>query len=411
MKKILLFAALFFMIGLQSCIKDELRRKVTIFRPVFKTKMEVRNSIISDVPMDVKNPGKLFYKDGFVFLNELNKGIHIIDIKNPSNPTSVAFVKIPGNVDMAVRGNILYADLYTDLVAIDISNPRAVKLTSVNEGVFQDKMNYAYMADSGNIIVDWISVDTVMREDEFFAWGMRKDVMMSATSSSSPASSGVANGTGGSMARFALSNDRMYTVDNKNLKVFNTSIPEKPVYVKQVSAGGWDIETIFPFGNNLFIGSMTGMYIFDISTKDNPVLQGTFVHARVCDPVISDGKFAYVTLRNGSMCRGFENQLDVVDIADLKKPALVKSYKLTNPHGLSKDGTTLIICDGKDGVKFFDASKASDVKQLAWVKDINAFDVIAVNNIAIVSAVDALYLIDYSNPANPLIKGSVKIKN
>ena len=410
MKKLFLFATMFLMIGLQSCIKDELRRKVTIFRPVYKTKMEVRNSIVSDVPMDVKNPGKLFYKDGFVFLNELNKGIHIIDIKNPSNPTSVAFVKIPGNVDMAVRGNILYADLYTDLVAIDISNPRAVKLTSVNEGVFPDKMTYGYMGDTGKIIVDWISVDTVLRDDEFFAWGMRKDVMMSATSSSS-SSSGIANGTGGSMARFALSNDRLYTVDNRNLKVFNTIIPEKPVYVKEVSAGGWDIETIFPFGNNLFIGSMSGMYIFDISTKDNPVQQGTFVHARRCDPVISDGKYAYVTLRDGSACRGFENQLDVVDIADLKKPVLVKSYNMTSPHGLSKDGNTLIICDGKDGVKFFDASKASDVKQLAWVKDINAFDVITVNSIAIVSAVDALYLIDYSNPANPLIKGSVKIKN
>jgi hypothetical protein len=272
-------------------------------------------------------------------------------------------------------------------------------------------MNYGYMADSGKIIVDWISVDTVLRDDEFFAWGMRKDVMMSTTSSSSPSSSGVANGTGGSMARFALSNDRMYTVDNQNLKVFNTAVPEKPVYVKQVSAGGWDIETIFPFGNNLFIGSMSGMYIFDISSKDNPVQQGTFVHARRCDPVISDGKYAYVTLRDGSACRGFENQLDVVDIADLKKPVLVKSYNMTSPHGLSKDGNTLIICDGKDGVKFFDASKASDVKQLAWVKDINAFDVITVNSIAIVSAVDALYLIDYSNPANPLIKGSVKIKN
>jgi len=410
MKKIFLFASLLFMIGLQSCIKDELRRKVTIFRPVFKTKMEVRAGIVSDVPIDVKNPGKLFYKDGFVFLNELNKGIHIIDIKNPSNPTSVAFVKIPGNVDMAVRGNILYADLYTDLVAIDISNPRSVKLTSVNEGVFPDKVNYAYMADTGKIIVDWIAVDTVLREDEFFAWGMRKDVMMSATASSS-SSSGIANGTGGSMARFALSNDRLYTVDHQNLKVFNTIIPENPVYVKQVSAGGWDIETIFPFGNNLFIGSMSGMYIFDISTKDNPVQQGTFVHARKCDPVISDGKYAYVTLRDGTACRGFENQLDVVDIADLKNPVLVKSYKMTSPHGLTKDGIILIICDGKDGVKFFDASKASDVKQVAWVKDINAFDVIAVNNVAIVSAVDALYLIDFANPSNPLIKGSVKIKN
>ena len=38
------------------------------------------------------------------------------------------------------------------------------------------------------------------------------------------------------MARFALSDDRMYTVDYSKLKVFNTAIPEKPVYIKELSA-------------------------------------------------------------------------------------------------------------------------------------------------------------------------------
>jgi hypothetical protein len=194
------------------------------------------------------------------------------------------------------------------------------------------------------------------------------------------------------------------------MKVFNTAIPEKPVYIKELSAGGWDIETIFPFGKNLFLGSMTGMHIFDISSKDSPFKTGSFTHARVCDPVISDGKNAFVTLRNGTKCAGFINQLDVVDISDLSKPKLLKSYPLTNPHGLSKEGDILIICEGADGVKFFNAADVNNIRQLAHVKGMNAFDVIALGKIAMVSAADAMYLIDFSVPSNPVVKGSVSIK-
>jgi len=44
-------------------------------------------------------------------------------------------------------------------------------------------------------------------------------------------------------------------------------------------------------------------------------------------------------LSSGSTCGGFTNQLDVLDIKNIKVPTLVKSYPLTNPHGLSKDKT------------------------------------------------------------------------
>lgn len=395
----------------QGCVKDQVLTRTTIYRPVYKTKDEVRANIKSSNPVELTAPGKLFFKDGYVFLNELNKGVHIIDVRNPASPANIAFVHVPGAVDLAVRGNILYADMYTDLVAIDITDPRKVQLKTVVPGVFPERYYSSFIPVNDMVITEWIAVDTVLKHDEIINWGMKSAEMvrtMSASSSSSPP--GVSNGTGGSMARFALSDDRMYTVDHSKLKVFNTAIPEKPVYIKELSAGGWDIETIFPFGKNLFLGSMTGMHIFDITSKDNPFKTGSFTHARVCDPVISDGKNAFVTLRNGTKCAGFINQLDVVDISDLSKPKLLKSYPLTNPHGLSKEGDILIICEGADGVKFFNAADVNNIRQLAHVKGMNAFDVIALGKIAMVSAADALYLIDFSVPSNPVVKGSVSIK-
>jgi hypothetical protein len=410
MKRILSMIVLVGLCIMQGCVKDRVMTRTTVYRPVYKTKDEVRANIKSSNPIALTAPGKLFFKDGYVFLNELNKGVHIIDVRNPAAPANIAFVHVPGAVDLAVRGNILYADMYTDLVAIDITDPKAVQLKTVVPGVFPERYYSSFVPDSKMIITEWVAVDTVLRNDETISWGMMKSDVQTMSAFSSSSASGISNGTGGSMARFALSDDRMYTVDHSKLKVFNTIVPEKPVFVKELSAGGWDIETIFPFGKNLFLGSMTGMHIFDITSKDNPLKTGSFTHARVCDPVISDGKNAFVTLRNGTKCAGFINQLDVVDISDLSKPKLLKTYPLTNPHGLSKEGDILIICEGADGVKFFNAADVNNIKQLAHVKGMNAFDVIALGKIAMVSAADALYLIDFSVPSNPVVKGGVSIK-
>lgn len=397
---------------MQSCIKDQTIKRTTIYRPTYMTKQEVWANIKSDAPEELSAPGKIYFKDGYVFLNELNRGVHIIDVRNAAAPQNIAFVNIPGAVDMAVRGNILYADMYTDLVAVDITDPRKVKLSHVEPGVFPRRYYSGFMEDTSRIITEWVAVDTTLSYGEdFFMWGARKDFVSISPVMSATSGGGISNGTGGSMARFALSEDRLYTVGDADLKVFNVTVPEKPNFIKEVSAGGWDIETIFPFGKNLFIGSMSGMYIFDISSKNDPKQIGTFVHARVCDPVISDGRHAFVTLRNGTKCAGFINQLDVVDIADLSKPVLVKSYPLTNPHGLAKEDNILIICDGADGVKFFDATRPDGIRQLSHVKGMNAFDVIALGRIAMVSAADALYLIDFNDPFKPVIKSTISIKD
>ena len=412
MKKWLSTAIFIITIFQAGCLKDEVKRRYTFYRPIYKTTEEVRLNIKSTAPVSVMNPGKLFYKDGYVFLNEIDKGVHIIDVRNPSAPKVVSFVSIPGNVDLAVRGNILYADMYTDLVALDISNPLEVKLTSLQEGVFPARYYYGFMADNSKVIVDWVRVDTTVMSEDFGGWGMKADAFLAMSSPVNNAAASVSkNGTGGSMARFALSSDRLYTVNTSSIKVFNTAVAEKPAFVKDVETGGWNIETIYPFGNNLFLGSQSGMYVYDISSKDNPVQKCIFEHIRVCDPVICDGSFAYITLRDGTNCQGFLNELDVVDIADITKPVLVKTYPMTNPHGLSLDGNILLICDGTEGLRVLNAARADDIKTISTLKMPKTYDVIALNGIALVSAMDGLYLVDYSQPSNPVIRGSIKIMN
>ena len=86
-----------------------------------------------------------------------------------------------------------------------------------------------------------------------------------------------------------------------------------------------------------------------------------------------------------------------MNIENINNPQLIKSYPLTNPHGLSKDGNTLYICDGSDGVKVYDATNVNNIVLLKQIRNVTAYDVIAFNNQAMVVADDGLYQFAYSN--------------
>ena len=71
---------------------------------------------------------------------------------------------------------------------------------------------------------------------------------------------------------------------------------------------------------NMFLGTTTGMVIYDISNPTSPVITVVFQHARSCDPVVVDDTLAYVTLRTGTNCGGNLNTLDVVNIKNINPP-------------------------------------------------------------------------------------------
>ncbi len=392
-----------------GCIKDTLvyEHTYTLATPVYKTTESVRNDIKNIAPIPISAPGKMYVQGSYIFLAESGKGIHIINNSNPANPVNEAFVKIPGCEDMAVYGNTLYADCYTDLMVIDISNPKAVQLKTFVSNLFPDRrVVMGYRVDSNHVIADWMVRDTTVIEKRDFSNGRffgtsfwfdsRAEFATSQNSGFRANAASPAAGRGGSMARFAITHQHLYTVTISTLHALSLQQPEKPA-LKSTTQLPWGIETIYPFKDKLFIGANSGMHIYTISNPSKPQQAGTFTHARVCDPVIADDNYAYVTLRSGSTCFGFINQLDVVDVRNIFSPRLIKTYPLTNPHGLDKVGNTLFVCDGKDGLKILDATQPHTVtvQQTIAVKD--AYDVICWNGVAMVSAADGLHQFDISN--------------
>ncbi len=209
------------------------------------------------------------------------------------------------------------------------------------------------------------------------------------------------------MARFTLLNNYLYTVTENSLNIFNISTPENPVLANNLNLG-WGIETIFPFKGNLFIGSQSGMFIYNTANPVHPEKLSEFSHITRCDPVIADDNFAYITIRSGTTCNGNSvNELDILNIQNLQSTWLIKSYPLTNPHGLTKSGNTLLVCDGAAGLKVYDALDVNNLKLLDNIEGIDAYDVIAQDNNAIVVAKDGLYQYDFTSRSKVTLQSKI----
>jgi hypothetical protein len=414
---------------LEGCTdKCDIKSEYVYLEPVYTTVEELRASIDLTAPEPINAVGQIYLKDNFLFVNDPGKGIHIIDNHDPAHPTPKKFLKIPGNFDIAIKGNTLYADSYVDLVAFDISNINDVKETGRLEGIFRNYQSFGIATDVNCcVITEWVEKKTVhLAESDcdvnvqtwggvFYEGGIALNMNAAADFSSKAAvnpGSGSGPGVGGSLARFTINGDHLYLLDGGDLQVADISSESNPV-AKSRSYLAWDIETILPYKKNLFIGSASGMHILDISSPDAPVKLSTYEHVRSCDPVVVDDNYAYVTLRSGTTCQGFTNQLEIIDVKNLSSPQLLKIYPMTNPHGLGIDNSTLFICDGNDGLKAFNAADINTIDKnlLAHYKDINARDVIPFNNTLIMIGENGLFQYDYSNPKDIKLLSRLAIQN
>jgi hypothetical protein len=376
------------------------------FSPIYLSYAELRTPVMAEDPVDIGITGKIYVKDSYIYINELYEGIHVIDNTDPSSPQKIVFIPIPGNVDMAIKGTTLYADSYVDLVAIDVADPlNAVEVARVEDA-------FPYMTPWPWIAEDFVGGSPVETPDESIGvvvgWErklierVRTDFVYGVALEGadwSAAPTGVngtgATGTGGSMARFTIVDPYLYALHDSYIQLVRIDDPVNPSLWSKVDVG-WGIETIFPYGNYLFIGSTTGMFIYDNTDPENPTKLSVFAHVTSCDPVVTQGDYAYVTLRAGSFCGGGVNRLDILDITDLTNPLLVESYAMQGPFGLGIDGATLFVCDGVAGLKVYDVTDPMNIDLMAFETNNETYDVILIPPLAIVVGPDGLDQYDYT---------------
>jgi hypothetical protein len=401
---VILFAGIIF-----SC-NDKVTQERTFMAnvPVYMSHDDFNKAVKITEQQEIENAGKIYIKDNYLFLNDINKGIHVFDNTNPETPVYVCFINIPGNVDMAIKGNILYADSYVDLVELDITNPKEPFVIDRVENAFPNiypVIDWYYpMADvdpTKGVVVAWKVEQITTTETDYIRYNnMYLEYSLNIDGAST--SNGTGNvGIAGSMARFAIKGNALYAINNGyELKIFDIGTQE--IKKSDSISTFWNIETLFVYGDNLFIGSTNGMFIYDVKDTKHPTYISEYSHVTSCDPVVVNGNYAFVTLRSGNNCANTINELDIVSLENIKEPILLKSYEMYNPHGLGIDNDLLFICDGDAGLKIYNISDVLNIDNnlIKTFPDIKTFDVIPYNNILIMSGQEGIIMYDYSDVNN-----------
>lgn len=415
MKKSALFSIVILLLGFYACddsdaIPSPGTNEYLIATPLTADLITFKEEAIDVTePVEIIESGKIYAYKNYIFINDVYRGLHVLDNTNPESPQPIKFIKLEGNNDISIKNDRLYADSYGDLVIMDISDINNIgNIKRLENAIYQefwctvgfdiewpqaDAYDYSNVNAGRDAIVGWETKKVRMTESEFnekygFAFAEDNALANSETSSTSD------TGQGGSLARFRIVGDYLYAVEWASINVFDISDLDAPEVLDEVYVNG-TVETIFSQGDILFLGGTQGMYIYDISEPATPKFVSEFQHGRACDPVVVDGDYAYVTLRGNNACGTVESGLYVVDISNLESPELEVIYPMDGPYGLGIKDNKLFICDGASGLRVFDKSDAPNITALNHFEGMFTYDVIPLQEQLLMVGDGVLYQYEY----------------
>jgi len=110
--------------------------RITRASPVYMSYADLRSAVKITEPRALTSVARIYLYKNFLFANEMNEGIHIIDNTVPTSPERIGFIEIPGNTEISIREDNLYADSYIDLVTIDVSDVNNITEIARQQDIF-----------------------------------------------------------------------------------------------------------------------------------------------------------------------------------------------------------------------------------------------------------------------------------
>ena len=167
MKKSILLCSVIFALLLQSCFYfggdeiDDFPLNVSNYEPVIikRSAFEVTTTL-DNTARAIENSGKIYVKENYIFINEVNLGFHLINNSDPSNPQNIGFINVLGSSDLSIKENVFYANNATDLIAFTLDETsETLTITKRLENVFPqiwspEGQSY-YNLEADDVIVNW----------------------------------------------------------------------------------------------------------------------------------------------------------------------------------------------------------------------------------------------------------------
>jgi len=160
MKKAFIFLPIVLL--LQSCIFYT--REDDFNEPQYKAEIMEREAFENSIQLlparSVMKSGKIYIKDDYAFINEVNEGFHIFNYADASNPIPISFLKVPGATDLSIRNNVFYINQAVDLVTLAYQpTSNSYQFLYRNRNMFPQKQspNFDFTPLTDNqIIINWI---------------------------------------------------------------------------------------------------------------------------------------------------------------------------------------------------------------------------------------------------------------
>lgn len=378
------FTILIFGLFVTSCTNDYGSGTLTYSKAtaVYDDLDGIRNQPLIEDVRELVDPGKVYISSDLLLIGEEDEGIHIYDNTDPENPQQVSFINIPMNKEFYVENNMIYAESMYDMLKIDISDKNSPVLVNRVKNAFAQE----FSNDKGETLVGFEYKTVTEEVDEGSdIWNeinnqnqahfdfQNRLIPSSAVPTSFAGSSGSSIGT---VNRIAVMDDYVYVISSEYMTVLRDDIELEFVTNNHV---GWMMETIYPSGNELYIGSRNSMEIFSVSIPEFPQRLGGFFHATSCDPVLPLEDVAYVTLRTSDDddCPGDTNALVVLNTRNRNFPTQIQEIEMDSPYGMTMIGSTLYVGEGENGLKTFDATNTSNLILDKHDTEVKAYDIIS----------------------------------
>ncbi|WP_299127040.1 hypothetical protein [uncultured Winogradskyella sp.] len=170
MKKIKLVIFVATILLFQNCINwgidgGEVIEGRMNYEPVVIQRSEFEAStFIENTPRSIENSGKIYVKGNFIFINEVNKGFHVINNTDPANPVNIGFIQVLGSSDLSIKNTVFYANNARDLIAftLDESNESLTitkRIANVFPQIWTPDGPVYFGVGEDEIVVDWIPAD------------------------------------------------------------------------------------------------------------------------------------------------------------------------------------------------------------------------------------------------------------
>ena len=386
MKKYSLLSLLVITLFFTSCTDDTGIVQVTYQEAtaIYGDMDDIRSEALIEPAREIINPGKIFIGEDMILIGEEGEGVHVINNTDRGNPVNESFLNVPGNREFFVSDNFLYAESFYDMIKIDLSNPSLPSIVARAENAIQEE----FVDNNGQTLIGFSYIEKTIElteQDEFYEeiigdqlvyLDFGKNIIPNSAIPTSFA--GNSSSQSGTVNRITKNGDYVYVISNNNMIMLNDNASDFSTSGKYSNIKT-DMETIFPYNNNLFIGSRSSMTIYSLQNPSQPTELYDFDHATSCDPVLPYNNVAYITLRTAdfSECPGNINALVVLDINNLSSPIEVDEIAMNSPYGMTVINNRLFVGEGTNGLKIFDVSNEKSPTLENHYKDIEAYDIIA----------------------------------